>query len=326
MIATSLKDAVEDFKTAMLETDRAVKDHKLCDVSAQTVVMAACDAMESALRQHIVDEPDRERIIGGYVFRETFPYLTRSRFVDRAFTKPRGYAGDYATIDMLYDDTADGDGRLGPLIDRWTLEVPAAQAVKNRRALMASTIREVAADYRGEEPAPITSLAAGPARELFDVILAPDAPRVLATCIDVDQAALDYATNLAREREVADRFVFAQDNVVRLSRGYGRTVLDRPQALVYSIGLTDYLADQYVVELINWSYDQLAPGGTLVIGNVVPSNPNKAYMDHILEWVLIHRTADELRELFARSRFAATPVRLWAEPAGVDLFAACRKN
>jgi hypothetical protein len=80
-----------------------------------------------------------------------------------------------------------------------------------------------------------------------------------------------------------------------------------------------------VVDLINWSYDHLLPGGTLIIGNVVPSNPDKAYMDHILEWVLIHRTAEELCELFARSRFGAAPVSLREEPAGVDLFAFCRK-
>ena len=71
--------------------------------------------------------------------------------------------------------------------------------------------------------------------------------------------------------------------------------------MIYSVGLTDYLNDEYVVDLINWAYNNLLPGGTIVIGNVVPSNPNKAYMDHILEWVLIHRTAEELRNLFKRS-------------------------
>jgi hypothetical protein len=258
------------------------------------------------------------------VFRETFPYLARSRFIDRAFTTPRGYASDVATIDMLYEDTAEGDGRLGPLIDRWTRELPAARAVRNRRALLAEAIREVAATWPGGW-VPVTSLAAGPARELFDALTGPDAPRVVATCIDIDPQALEHAAATAQRLGVADRFTFVRDNVVRLARGRGHTSLG-PQALIYSVGLTDYLQDDAVVDLLDWAYDQLLPGGTFIIGNVVPSNPNKAYMDHILEWVLIHRSAEQLRRLFARSRFGTTPVALRTEPAGADLFALCRKT
>ena len=142
-----------------------------------------------------------------------------SRFNDRAFTKPRGYAGDYATIEMLYDNTAAGDGRLGPFIDRWTLELPAARAVKNRRTVLAEAIRQVAADWPRTESLPVTSLAAGPARELFDVVTGPNAPNILATCVDIDHEALMFASAIAQQLDVASHFTFAQDNVVRLCQG-----------------------------------------------------------------------------------------------------------
>jgi len=320
----TLVDAVEAFKTVMLQVDRGLKDRKFSAESAQSQVITGCDGLEEALRAHIERDGHLEAAIGIYVFRETFPYFMLSRFIDRAFTKPRGYAGDYATIEMLYEDTAAGDGRLGPLIDRWTREIPAARAVKNRRSLLVDAIREVAASSPGVDPLPVTSLAAGPARELFDVIAAPDAPNVFATCIDIDHQALAYARGIAQQLGVADHFTFAQDNVVRLCQGRGHTALG-PQALIYSVGLTDYLKDAFVVDLINGAYDLLLPGGTFIIGNVVPSNPDRAYMEHILEWVLIHRTAEQLRELFGRSKFGPTPVSLRTEPAGVNLFAFCRK-
>jgi hypothetical protein len=171
----------------------------------------------------------------------------------------------------------------------------------------------------------LTSLAAGPARELFDVLGAPDAPRVHATCIDIDAEALAYASQLAVRLGVAEQFTFAQDNAVRLAQGRGRTAL-APQQLIYSLGLTDYLEDDLVLKLIDWAYEQLLPGGRLIIGNVVPANPTRAFMEHILDWPLIHRTADELRALFARSRFGAAPVALELEPAGVDLFATCTRS
>lgn len=320
----TLVDAVESFKTAMLETDRGLKDRKLAADAAQARVGAACDSLQTALREHIQRDGHLEGAIGTFVFRETFPCFMLSRFTDRAFTKPRGYAGDYATIEMIYQDAAAGDGRLGPLIDRWTLELPAAQAVKNRRSLLAEAIREVAASWPATEPVRVTSLASGPAREFFDVLTAVDAPNVIATCVDIDHEALAYASGIAQELGLIGRFTFAQDNVVRLTQGRGHTALG-PQALIYSVGLTDYLQDAFVVNLIDWAYEMLQPGGTIIVGNVVPSNPTRAFMDHILEWVLIHRTETELGELFRRSRFGSAPVTFRTEPSGVDLFAFCRK-
>ena len=74
---------------------------------------------------------------------------------------------------------------------------------------------------------------------------------------------------------------------------------------------------------MDWAHDTLKPGGTLIVGNFDVSNPHRAFMDHILEWRLIHRTAAELRALFARSRFGDAPVRVTAERASVNLFASC---
>ena len=323
-VPQSLVDAVEGFKSAMLDVDRGLATSKLAGDVAQVQIGAACDSLETTVKEHVIRHGDFAGAMGTYVFRETFPFFMLSQFVDRAFTKPRGYAGDYATIEMLYEDHAAGDSRLGPLIDRWTLGLPAARAVRNRRTLLAEAIRECAADWSQAGPMPVTSLAAGPARELFDVVSGPNPLNLRATCIDIDFDALAYASDLARELGVADHFNFAQDNVVRLCQGRGHTALS-PQALIYSVGLTDYLQDNYVLDLINWAHDVLEPGGTLIIGNVVPSNPTRVFMDHVLEWVLIHRSEDELRSLFARSRFGAQSVRFVLEPAGVDLFAFCQK-
>jgi hypothetical protein len=92
----------------------------------------------------------------------------QSALIDRSFAKPRGYAGDYWTMELFYRDEAAGAGRLGPLIDRWYLGMHSVRAARNRRAVLAGVIREEAA--RGTaRPVPVTSLASGPARELFDV-------------------------------------------------------------------------------------------------------------------------------------------------------------
>lgn len=99
-----------------------------------------------------------------------------------------------------------------------------------------------------------------------------------------------------------------------------------PRQLMYSVGLIDYLKDQFVVALLNWSYDQLLPGGTVILGNFDSKNSDKPYMDYILEWVLIHRSPEDMKNLFRQSKFQTSPVDVRSEDTGINLFAFCTKR
>jgi len=330
-LPASLVAAVAHFTTTMRHIEwrieRPLDGRPLDDAETQARTSAACSGLAAAFRDHVRGAPHLEPAIGRYVAREASGFLMRSASFDRWLTKPRGYAGDYYTIELLYDDRPAGDGRLGHFIDRWALDLAAVQAVRNRRGLLARAIRDVADDVAdaGEgTPVRVTSLASGPAREVLDVLAAPDAPPLRATCIDIDAEAVAYAAERARELGVADRVVFAQDNVLRLSRGRGRTTL-APQHMIYSVGLIDYLAGDHIVRLLDWAHDQLVPGGTVVLGNFDVENPDRMLMDHVMEWRLIHRTADDLRALFARSRFGDAAVDVRAEAQGINLFAFCTR-
>lgn len=321
----SLVEAIDAFKTEMMLVERGILTRKVGDEDAQSRVSAACEALSAALRTHVEREQQLEDAIGAYVFRETFSILMRSTNVDRWFTKPRGYAGDFYSIELIYQNMQEGEGRLGRFVDRWALDLSAAKAVRNRRGLLASAIREVAARNLDDGPTRVTSLASGPAREIFDVLEAPDAPLLHATCIDIDSEALGFAAQRAGELGVEDRITFARDNVLRLSRGRGKTTLP-PQHLIYSIGLIDYLEDEHVVKLLDWVHDQLVPGGTVVVGNFVVGNPDKAVMDHVFEWRLNHRTPEDLQRLFGESKFLDTPVDVRREEERINLFAFATKS
>ncbi len=67
--------------------------------------------------QNIPSDPETEDLMWGYVFKEIFPYFMRSRFAERAYFKPRGYAGDYLLMEMIYRGRPNGDGKLGRLVD-----------------------------------------------------------------------------------------------------------------------------------------------------------------------------------------------------------------
>lgn len=98
-----------------------------------------------------------------------------------------------------------------------------------------------------------------------------------------------------------------------------------PQNLIYSMGLFDYLSDRLAIAVIDWIYDRLLPGGTVIIGNVQPQNATRADMDTLLDWRLTHPSAEHVQRLFASSRFGSRRVTVECEPAGVQLFATAER-
>jgi extracellular factor (EF) 3-hydroxypalmitic acid methyl ester biosynthesis protein len=178
----------------------------------------------------------------------------------------------------------------------------------------------------GTEQLAIASLAIGSGREVFDVFEAQPGAPIRVTGIDIDHASLTFCAEEARKRSLGDeKLRLFQDNLVKLAFGRGRVVIPK-QHFIYSMGLIDYLENELVVRLINWAHEQLAPGGTLALGNFAASSRDRPFMDYIMEWILIHRSPDEMRELFARSHFGRADVRIDSDSSGIQLFAYCTKN
>ena len=251
---------------------------------------------------------------------ELLPYLLLTRSAERMYRKPRGYAGDFLTIAWMYADEPGGAGELGTLLDRCFLNQPAARAVRNRRGLLREELQR-ALTLTDQRPLRVTSLACGPAAEIFDILLQDSdlADQVQFTLVDVDQQALDYV----RERLIREGL----ERVVRLERRnllhlcIGRQKLDlEPQHLIYSIGLIDYFDDRIVTRLQTWIHSCLEPGGRSILGNFHIGNPTRGLMDHLLDWRLIHRDQAAMVKLAESAGFPVGLTQCRFEDAGVNLF------
>ena len=309
----------------MAEVEVMLTKGKRSVEEAQIVVDAACGAQRDGMQEHVRRNRGLADAIGTYVFRETFPYYMASRLIDRCYTKPRGYAGDFETINMIYEDAAAGDGRIGPLIDRWAMAQSAPLAVRQRRGTLMNHIARIKAAQASTAQVNITSLAVGPGREFFDVIESDRDHRLFITGVDIDPASLSFVTARANDLGVANRIRLLQGNIIRMARGKGAIEIP-PQHFVYSVGLMDYLEDAIVVTCLNWMFDLLEPGGEAMIGNFDTLNPDKAHLDYVMEWVLLHRSAEDLRELFSRSKFGDRVVDVFSDTTNVQLFARCVKS
>jgi extracellular factor (EF) 3-hydroxypalmitic acid methyl ester biosynthesis protein len=170
----------------------------------------------------------------------------------------------------------------------------------------------------------IMNLACGPNRELFDFLKNCEyTDAVEALCIDIDADALQYTDQHVNCFAHKANIHLMRENLVKWALGRIRHDF-RTQDIIYSAGLMDYIQDKLFVKMIDRCHTQLKPGGVLILGNF-GVHKNRNMMDHLLQWWLIYRDEEALRELFARSQFGDDKIQVLSEKQGVNLFAIATK-
>ena len=323
---SELDSAVANFKRVLIDADRqALKNNNIVPARLDADVEDAfrtCNAKLHAVEREI-SKGNNE--LGARLQSDLLPYLLLTNTAERWYSKPRGYAGDYLTIHQMYQNVPAGRGRIGSILDRCFLNLPAAVAVRNRRPLLAQEINAVVSAKQGA-PARVTSLACGPAAELFDVYEKLEDPaKLTATLIDVDLQALAFVGERRDQARLQKQMRLVNANLVYLVTEK-ETIDLRDQDLIYSIGLIDYFSDKFVIKLLNYVHKALLPGGKVILGNFHPRNPDKPMMDYVLDWRLIHRTEDDMNRLFRASAFGSDCSNVRFEEQGINLFAECVKQ
>ncbi len=320
-----LQEDISKLKQLLLQIDKDIlKKKREIGPNTEQVIKTHFNSFIHRFNDTI-ENSENKKMIGEWVQSEILPYLLMSENAKRWYEKPLGYAGDFLTIEKIYNDKAKGSGRLGNLLDRCFLDVPASVAVKNRRALLVDEILKVVNSKNGHE-INITSMASGPAREVFDALKKIDCKKDFHFhLIDIDKDAIGFVKKDLALKKLPGSISFYNENLLYLAKGRRKIDL-HPQDLIYSIGLIDYFNDKYVLELINYAYTLLKPEGKLILGNFHPKNPTKAFMDYIVEWPLIHRSEDDMNRLFLKSKFNKEATNIKYEDQGINLFAECTRD
>ena len=323
-IPPELIGELELFKRNLGEVEENLRQKLIREESAQEIVNQKCNMVINTMREQIINNHEQQNAIGTYVFRETFPIFMLSSFIDLAFRKSRAYHNDSYITEVLSQNAPEGDGHLGIYIDRWIRSIPTCLALKNRGNIITTTVKKLATSWESKNPMPVTSIASGSANEILDLYLGASPPNVHVTCVDTNHQRLAYAANLSYKLGFDDYITFIQDNIFLLAQGYSNITVSSQQ-LIYSLTIGNYLKDQEFITILDWTYEHLLPKGTAIFGNFNTYNPDRFFLEHILEWNFIYRSTDQLEKLFANSKFASSPIEIEADEFGVELFVICTK-
>lgn len=308
-IPASLSAGVDTFRRALADAElRLARRHEPADAVWATV-RDACDGVVTLLRDHLradalfdagfadlgaFRDPDGAAAgIGAYVFRHTFSALMSSATAARAYARPRGVFEDWETSALIHLAEPDGEGALGPLVDRWFLDRPWCEARRAARRRTLDALRAVSVGADPARPAQVTLLASSVGDEALEIAQSPEGRRLRITCVDLDESALREGALRASEGGVADRVRYLRGDVAPVPPS---PLPLAPQDLVVLSGLLEHLDDDRARAALRVAFDALRPGG-LLLATHLDHDPDRALLEHLLGWPLHPRGEAALRDL-----------------------------
>jgi extracellular factor (EF) 3-hydroxypalmitic acid methyl ester biosynthesis protein len=215
-------------------------------------------------------------------------------FIERCYTKPRGYPGDAVMLDFIYRHQANRPlieraSRRGRAILTVGATTPASRAVRNRCRLLADEIDALCARNSGAD---VLSIACGHLREAGHSHAIRDRAFHRVVALDQDRDSLAVVRNDYGHLGV------------EVVEGSVKTVIARGRRLgrfdfVYAAGLYDYLNDKVGARLLRTMFELVKPGGKVWIANFLPGIPDVGFMEALMDWWLIYRTPEQMLALAA---------------------------
>jgi len=220
-----------------------------------------------------------------------------SPFVSRLQQWPRGYQGDFETVEYLMES----GNRAAPdtvayWVEKYCLNTAVAQQHRNKVRWQAEQIEKtIHGREKSGHPARILMLACGSSpdvRMCLESIANKDFGIVLS---DMDDEAIAFSTQ--RLAALGDRVKPFPGNMFRQINKFAA---EGPFDLVLAGGLFDYLNDDQAAFLIKAVTSKLLTStGKFAFTNIAKPNPYKYWMEYCANWFLIERTATDYERILA---------------------------
>lgn len=252
-------------------------------------------------------DPEVGQVHRAFAQRETHPLLLCSPFVNRSFTKPLGYAGDYEMVNMmLHESDAAISGTYARLVDTAFILTQAPEAHRNRIIMLIERLKNEAQRVIDEERTfNVLNIGCGPAVEIQRFVREEEASDfTLFNLMDFSPDTIAYtegkiqkAIEAGGRRPKLNMIHKSIDTL--LKEAHNDTELFTPDTydMVYCAGLFDYFSDRVCKNLVNLFYQWVRPGGLVTVTNVHANNPVKNLMEHLLDWYLIYRDEEGMEYL-----------------------------
>jgi extracellular factor (EF) 3-hydroxypalmitic acid methyl ester biosynthesis protein len=215
----------------------------------------------------------------------------KSPFIRRAQTWPRGYPGDFETIEyLLHPINRAAKGTLEYFCEEYALNSPITQQHRNKVLHQAARILET---FRTCHFPKVLSIACGSCPDIRLIASHLKGCQGQIVLIDMDAEALTFSKS---ELELlGDLCQFIPGNIFNVIRRLGQGAYD---LVLAGGGVCDYLSDKEVRFLIDIAQRKLLkPGGSIFLTNIATGNPYRPWMEYLADWFLIERSEEDILQI-----------------------------
>jgi len=313
--------AVDEFNAKLRYIDNKNLDPKANQDELLLVttkaIMEMGDACEEFERACVFDKTSIKQAQRS--FREkTKEWFSKSYFMNRARTWPRGYAGDFQTLEGIYRNIPLSEG-AGYYLDRYFLATELPSAVRHRKDFLRNLLEK---EMSERQAAKFLDLACGSCRELVELAPEIKASGAHVTCVDFDSDALDFAADRMVYTGVPqEQMTFRKYNALKMIKHDRNLKEFGMQDVIYSVGFFDYLQDEALIPLLSSLYALLNPGGALILSFKDSSRYRAQEYHWFVDWDgFLLRTEEEHREVLVRAGIPLDHVTSARENSGVIVF------
>jgi len=244
----------------------------------------------------------------------------RSPFIRRLQEWPRGYPGDYETIEYLCDATNRAPvGSLAHALEALALRSPIASQHRNKVAFQAAAV--LSACNRKHGAARILSIGCGGCRDIRSVVFPLLQTKAEFVLCDLDYDALDFTLHALGP--LAERCTYLNATIPRVLR---KLVPFGPFDLAIAGGLFDYLPDRWVtLTARNIWHTLLAPGGELVFTNIKRGNPFRVWLEYLGNWELRERDENDVLRCCTEGDIPKSALQIQLDGTGLALLVKCKR-
>ncbi len=229
------------------------------------------------------------------------PWIYQSHLMKHGFEKPKGYPGDHALLEHIYDNRLTSrPGSLGMYFDNYFLGNAYAESVRKRKDKTLDLLRRYLEGATSKLA--VLNLACGSCREIRDLMAENTkyADQLQLTALDQDVDALRFSEQALRSVAPALSVRFVQEDILNLIRdpkGFAKNL--GSQDVIYSIGLADYLPDRVLKKLVKFCMGILRPGGRFIIAHKDQERDKQAPLppEWFCDWHFCERSEAKLINL-----------------------------
>jgi len=277
----TLQETVTDFLNVAsnLPTDSLIAYHR----------MASCvHILYAAIREAENMQISRAEILTA--IKPVRLLCSQSPFIARMQRWPRGYPGDFETIEYLCNNSVKAAPNTPAFyLDHQALRSVAAQQHRNKVQWQAQCISET---FLSNDNARILSVACGSCRDIQSIqkFVKPTGTHFFLN--DVDLEALRYS--LYHLESLSSRITLIPGDVFRSIRKFSKYQFFH---LILAGGLFDYLTDRQIEWLIPKLVQLLHNDGSFCFTNIAPGNPDRLLMEYLGDWHIIERSEADIHRL-----------------------------